>query len=334
MGCNSIRTAGVIRVIVLSILAALVVGAALPYLIPNPSLIGTIPEQPFEDSRFVELQGTRLHWRGRSPESARGLIILLHGFGGSGFSWRSSLDALEQAGYRVIAPDLPPFGYSERTAGGPDWPDLVIELAEQQADDLPWLLVGHSMGVGVAAEIVNRRPDRTAGLIMVGGTPRLSEEHDGLTWLFALPPVGRWAEIWAARNLVKPDSIRRMLTSAFGRVPTEEEFEGYYRPLLVPDTYPALLRRMSARRPVSDDWMRRPHAILWGEFDAWVPIERAEALIERLPRAVPIEIVTGAGHNPMDTHPEAFDSMLLEQIERLLRSLDSQSARAPLNPDS
>jgi len=323
-----------LRLVVVSALAALAVAAGLPYLIPNPSLNGTIPEQPFEDSRFTDIEDTRLHWRGRSPDSARGLVILLHGFGGSGFSWRYSLDALEQAGYRVIAPDLPPFGYSERTAGGPDWPDLVIELAERQGDGLPWLLVGHSMGVSVAAEVVNRRPDRAAGLIMVGGTPSMRGRHSELSWLFALPPVGRWAEIWAARNLVRPESIMGMLSSAFGREPTEAEFEGYYRPLLVPDTYPALLRRMSARSSVSDDWMQQPHSIIWGEFDAWVPIERAEALVERLPEAIPIEILAGAGHNPMDTHPEAFDAMLIEQIDRYLGPAERQFARSAFKPDS
>jgi len=318
-----------IRVVVLSLLAAVAVAAGLPYLISTPQFDGRIPEQPFADSRFDTFDGTRLHWRERGPDSAPALIILLHGFGGSAFSWRHSLDALERAGFHAIAPDLPPFGYSERRASGPDWASLVIDLAESRGADQPWVLVGHSMGVGVAAEIVNQRPDRAAGLVMVSGTPRLGEDHQGLSWLFALPPVGRWAEVWAAGNLVEPASIKRMLGSALGRPPTEEEFRGYYQPLLIPDSYPALLRRMARRGQVGSGWMRSPHAIIWGEDDRWVPIDRARELNEQLPAPAEIQVIEGAGHNPMDTHPAAFNRRLLRQIDAFLRTESPPAARPP-----
>jgi pimeloyl-ACP methyl ester carboxylesterase len=311
-----------LRLIVQSAFVALVFAAGLPYLIPNPNLNGAIPEQPFADSHFDEFGGTRLHWRSRSPDQARALVILLHGFGGSGFSWRSSLDTLEAEGYHVLAPDLPPFGYSERRAGGPDWPALVIALAEAQGAELPWILVGHSMGVSVAAQVAGRRSDRVAGLIMVGGTPGLQHRGAGWSWLFGLPPVGRWAEVWAARNLVSEASISDMLTSALGRPPTAEEFDGYYRPLTIPGTYPALLGRMSRRGEISDDWMATPHALIWGAFDRWVPIERAQQLIDRLPEPVDLQIIEEAAHNPMDTHPEAFDACLKAQIERFLAAAE------------
>lgn len=307
-----------LRVILLSLLAALIAAAALPFLISTPNLTGRIPDQPFADSSFGDFGGTRLHWRERNGDRPRALVVLLHGFGGSGFSWRHSLDALEQEGYRVIAPDLPPFGYSERSAKGPDWADLVIQLADDRGPDLPWILVGHSMGVSVAAEVTNRRGERAAGLIMVDGTPRLRHSGGGWSWLFELPPVGRWAELWAARNLVEESSIAEMLGSALGRPPTAEEFAGYYRPLIIPGTYPALLSRMSQHREVTDDWMSTPHAIIWGESDSWVPLERARALIDRLPDPVEIRIIAESGHNPMDTHPESFNRLLLEKIQRLL----------------
>jgi len=318
----------VLRVIILSLLAAIGSAAALPYLISNPTLNGRIPKQPFSDSFFGEFGGTELHWRARTPERARALVILLHGFGGSGFSWRHSLDALEREGYRVIAPDLPPFGYSARIARGPDWADLVIALAETKGADLPWILVGHSMGVSVAAELTNRRSDRVAGLIMVGGTPRLQHSGSGWSWLFGLAPVGRWAEVWAARNLVDETSISEMLGSALGRPPTPEEFDGYYRPLIIPGTYPALLSRMSGQGEVADDWMSTPHALIWGERDTWVPIERAKALIARLPEPVNVQILEQSAHNPMDTHPDLFNRRLLEQVQRFIL-LNERRAESP-----
>src|SRR5882672_506801 len=43
-------------------------------------------------------------------------VVLIHGLGAWSETWRPTIDALAMAGYRVIALDLPPFGFSVRRA--------------------------------------------------------------------------------------------------------------------------------------------------------------------------------------------------------------------------
>jgi pimeloyl-ACP methyl ester carboxylesterase len=186
---------------VLVAIALLLLGLAAPWFLPRPGLDGTIPEQPFDDSRFATIDGVRVHWRerlGDAPED-RPLVVLLHGFGGSTFSWRHALDALADAGYPAVAVDLPPFGYSQRTGLGPSWGELVRAVADRAAPGRDWVVVGHSMGAGVAAEIAANAQQRVAKLVFVDGTPGLRRPAGiPFAWALYLPPVRRALDAWAA----------------------------------------------------------------------------------------------------------------------------------------
>ena len=303
--------------IILAVLVLLVLFVGLPWLLPRPGLDGMIPDAPFVDSRFGDFSGVRLHWRERNgdPENRKPLVVLLHGFGGSAFSWRYTLGALERAGFDVVAPDLPPFGYSQRTSRGPDWATLVDALAATTGDDRPVHWVGHSMGAAVASRAALRRPDRTESLTLVGGAPVMRQEPSLLSRLSVFPPFARAAESWAAWRYVGETDIRSMLESAFGRPPTDEELTGYRRPLIVRGTYPALLKRL-AKETGGPSPIELPNStrLIWGEFDRWVPQTRGETVVESRPDIGPIEIVEQAGHNPMDTHPAEFHRLLLDHF--------------------
>ncbi len=56
--------------------------------------------------------------------------------------------------------------------------------------------------------------------------------------------------------------------------------------------------------------------ILWGEQDTWVPIATGERLYADLPGSRMVRLA-GAGHNPMETHAEAFLVAVDEWISAL-----------------
>lgn len=290
---------------------------ALPWLLPRPGLDGSIPDQPYADSHFSEIDGVRLHYRLRQDESGSGpLVVLLHGFGGSSFSWRHSLDALSAHGYDAIAVDLPPFGYSQRASRGPDWATLIGGLADEVAPGARLIVVGHSMGAGAAARLAAKRPERIDLLVMVAGTPSMRgrRQSSGLDLINRVPALGRWAEVLAASRLVSEQQISEMLSSAFGREPTAEELAGYFHPLTIPGTYPALLRRMEAEADIdTGDWQALPTMLIWGDEDRWVPISVAESLLEQHPE-LPLTIMSGTGHNPMDTAAREFNELLIDAV--------------------
>lgn len=96
-------------------------------------------------------------------------VLLVHGLGGDAGHWVEQLAHLWRS-RRALALDLRGHGASQ--AGGDGdysveaFADDVVAVAE--ALELPpFVLVGHSMGGSVAAEVVHRHPERVAGLLLV-----------------------------------------------------------------------------------------------------------------------------------------------------------------------
>jgi pimeloyl-ACP methyl ester carboxylesterase len=63
--------------------------------------------------RFIDTNEIRMH----IAEAGQGpLVVLLHGFPESWYSWRHQLAALAQAGYHAVAPDQRGYGQTGRPA--------------------------------------------------------------------------------------------------------------------------------------------------------------------------------------------------------------------------
>ncbi|MET8698786.1 alpha/beta hydrolase [Kitasatospora sp. NPDC004723] len=124
--------------------------------------------------RTVEAPAGRLHLveQGTGP-----LLLLVHGFPESWYSWRRQLPALAAAGYRAVALDVRGYGRSSRPAATDAYRmlDLVADnvalvraLGEEQA-----VVVGHDWGSGIAAASALLHPEvfRAVGLLSVPYAP-------------------------------------------------------------------------------------------------------------------------------------------------------------------
>jgi pimeloyl-ACP methyl ester carboxylesterase len=134
------------------------------------------PPTPSSDLRHrtIEAPAGRLHLveQGTGP-----LVLLVHGFPESWYSWRRQLPALAAAGYRAVALDVRGYGRSSKPAA----PDayrmldlvgdnvaLVRALGEERA-----VVVGHDWGSGIAAVSALLHPEvfRAVGLLSVPYAP-------------------------------------------------------------------------------------------------------------------------------------------------------------------
>ncbi|MFJ8623051.1 alpha/beta fold hydrolase [Kitasatospora sp. NPDC093550] len=113
----------------------------------------------------VEVNGVRLHLaeQGEGP-----LVLLLHGFPESWYSWRHQFAPLAEAGYRVVAPDQRGYARSEQPASVDaytllhlvgDVTALIAALGEERA-----VVVGHDWGAPVAWATAALRPDLVRGV--------------------------------------------------------------------------------------------------------------------------------------------------------------------------
>ncbi len=114
-----------------------------------------------------------MHWSGSSDPAAT-TLVLLHGLTDSGECWPDAVGRW-QGTYRIAAPDARGHGAAPRytadqLAGDPielmyrDTVALVSEISGEGTH--PVLLVGHSMGGGMAAAVAARRPDLVRAAVL------------------------------------------------------------------------------------------------------------------------------------------------------------------------
>lgn len=122
-------------------------------------------------------------------------VLLLHGFPESWHSWRHQIDALAEAGFRVIAPDLRGFGESDRPAEVTAYrmPVLVADVAGllDRFGVAKAMVVGHDWGAGLAWQVAFRIPERVERLAVV------SVGHGGASVAAGLPQRQlSWYMLW------------------------------------------------------------------------------------------------------------------------------------------
>jgi pimeloyl-ACP methyl ester carboxylesterase/membrane protein DedA with SNARE-associated domain len=148
---------------------------------------GPVDEQPVGDSdrpMTVTPETITLAYQDAGPKDGP-VVVLLHGSPGSGGDFKRTdnglISSLTTKGYRVIAPDLPGFGYSEPYI--PDYSnraharyvlDLLDQLGIGQAHFLGW-----SMGGGVAIQLYDVAPERVRSITMLAAIGVQSAEGSG-----------------------------------------------------------------------------------------------------------------------------------------------------------
>src|SRR6478735_8826582 len=100
-------------------------------------------------------------------------VLLIHGSGPgvtSYANWRLVIPSLAEH-FRVVAPDMVGFGFSDRPEGvnyGLDtWADQTVGLMDALGIEKAHL-VGNSFGGGIALRIATKHPDRVDKLVLMG----------------------------------------------------------------------------------------------------------------------------------------------------------------------
>jgi len=267
---------------------------------PRAALEATYATPP---SRFVTVDGLRLHLRDSGPRDAPA-VLLLHGFGSSLHTWDEWAPALERT-HRVIRIDLPGFGLTGADPGG-DYSDLrAVALLDALLDALGVAqadVVGSSMGGRIAWRFAAERPARVRRLVLMA--------PDG----FASPgfAYGRPHGVpllMRALPYTLPRSLLRGGTAPAFADParlTGTLLDRYEAMMLAPGVRRAILDRLRihALEP-PEPFLQRiaaPVLLLWGEQDRMVPARNAAdyAAVLRDSRTV---LLPGIGHVPMEEDP-------------------------------
>ncbi|HZM45085.1 MAG TPA: alpha/beta hydrolase [Burkholderiales bacterium] len=262
-------------------------------------------------------------------------VVLVHGTGAWSETWRESLTTLARAGYRAIAIDLPPFGYSQRPAQplyGKHEQGRRIVGALDALGISGAVLVGHSFGGGPTVEAALVAPERVQGLVLVdaalGILPEGGQYEPPSPLLRAVLGVEPLRDAVVATFLTNPRFTRNLL-QAFIHDParaTDARVAIYRQPLAVKGStkaigewLPALLAPAgpaASENPASYRKLGMPVLVIWGDRDTITPLAQGKRLAAITPGAE-LMVMAGVGHIPQIEDPAGFNELLLKGVNRL-----------------
>lgn len=253
-------------------------------------------------------------------------VVLFHGTAAWSELWRHTIDALAAAGFRVVALDLPPFGFSDRP-GNYTRRDQAARVNDvlDQLEAAPAIIVGHSFGAGAATELAMRYPDRARALVLVDAALGLTSPPSDAPML--LRPQGI-REILVSLTITNPLATKMLLQSLIEKKERAlpEYVEILQRPIVLRDSTPDIAgwlfyfagddRTAESADRTAYSRLKIPVAILWGAKDSITPLEQAGDLQKLLPQTT-LTLLPGLGHIPQIEDPEAFNAALLNALGKL-----------------
>lgn len=283
------------------------------------------------DPRFVDANGLRFGYleAGRGP-----LVLLLHGFPDTAYTWDRALPALADAGYRAVAPFLrgyhpsaaPTDGDYTLATLGRDALALIEALGEPSA-----IVVGHDWGATAAYAAATLDPARVRLLVVLAiPHPRSLRPSPRLAWrmrhFFTLTRRGAPARL-ARDDFALVDELVRRWSPAWHDIPAAEtaRVKAMFRDH--PETIDAALAFYRATRPPRlppplDQPIAVPTVAFAGEHDNIAPraYERARTCFTASYEVVQVP----GGHFMHREHPEP----VIGELVRVVRDHDARRAAA------
>lgn len=301
----------------------------------------------------VQLPSLRLHYveAGQGP-----LVILLHGFPESWWSWRYQLQPLAEAGFRVIAPDLR--GYGETGKQGPYDLDTLVgdvcQLIESLGAEQRAIVIGHDWGGAVAWHLASTRPEFCERLVvlncphpvmmqraLLGRRPSLAQlKRSWYFFFFLLPIIPEWV-------LTRHDAANTRRTISSASVDrshfTEEELRPFRDGIQRPGAASAMIGWY--REAVRDGFKRalsprkypqvlQPTLLVWGMEDPALGYEQVVPGTDALVPKLQVAQIPGTGHFVHAERPELVNPALLDFLRRPSASAAPRSSAPTSSPST
>jgi pimeloyl-ACP methyl ester carboxylesterase len=296
-----------------------------------------VPAEPV--SRWVDLDGP-VHFVDHGGPVHREVrtLVCVHGLGGSHANWHD-LGPLLARHHRVLAVDLAGHGRTPRAGRSASVP-ANRQLLDRFLDEVvgePAVLVGNSMGAGIAMLQAGARPATVAGLVLIG--PTLPRSRIDLPTravarqiaLCAVPPLGQrilarrrsasgaerfidqTMRVTCADHTRVSLGMRRLaielLASGAAGPDSEAAFMEAARSVALLVTQAAAYRARIAA-------LTTPALVLQGALDRLVPRSGLGQLAV-LQSTWPIEVLDGVGHVPQIEIPQRTSEIVLDWLGKL-----------------
>jgi len=256
-------------------------------------------------------------------------IVLLHGAGvdSAMMSWAEVMELLAKD-YKVIAPDLPGYGGSDRIAGEYTldfYTDIVKGIIEA-FDCAPVVLAGLSLGGGIALNMALKYPELIKLLVPVDAWGIFQKlPYHRLTYWFSRSRINDNLYQWTGkyRSLIRW-SLAYNLIGDKSKI-TEDLVDEIQKLMLEPDAgkpFITFQRSEITKTGLKTDLYSRlgeisvPTLLVHGSEDKMVPLKDAIAASKIIPNCR-LHIMEGCKHWPQKERPEEFAGVVREFIRRV-----------------
>lgn len=281
---------------------------------------------------FATVDGLKMHYQVWGPQDGPPLL-LFHGTASWAETYRDIATPLGEVGFRVIAVDMPPFGYSERPAdrnySRAAHARRVLAFAD--ALGLRHFSVGvHSYGGGGVIEAAFSAPARIDALILLDVALGL-DQTEAPSLPFASFLHWDWArQILTASTFTNPlmtgPGLRRFIGN--DELVTAERVEIYTRPLNVRGTTNAVSDWLSSglfndeRKSLAADRANYrvfapPVLVIWGREDSTTPLAQGKEIAALFPHAQ-LAVLEGVDHIPQVERPQEVVRLIADFLKATL----------------
>lgn len=252
------------------------------------------------------------------------LVILLHGFPQTSWSWRHQLQALGAAGYRAVAPDQRGYSPGARPSEVGRYSSAalvadVIAVADEIGGHM-FHLVGHDWGAAVAWQVAGRHPQRLRTLNI------LSVPHPVAFSAALRDPASDQTERSSYFEFFRSDQAAdafladdaALLRGVYGSL-EPSEIEPYVEVLTQPGAMQAALNWYRAADLTLVEGLgpiTMPTLFIWSTEDTALGRDGAEATAAHVEGPYRFEVLEGISHWIAEEAPERTNELLLDHLSR------------------
>ncbi len=243
-------------------------------------------------------------------------VLMLHGSGpgvSAWANWRLTIQALQQD-FRVLAPDLAGFGYSETPAdfvySRQAWLDQIVAFLDALGVEKAHV-IGNSFGGSMALALAIAHPERVDRLVLMGsvGVPFTLTEGLDAVWGYtpSLENMRRIMGIFAHDQSLIGDALVAL------RLRASERLHDQYAAM-----FPAPRQRwVDAMAHAEADIRKLPHPTLLvhGREDRVIPPETSKTLFEWIDRSE-LHLFSHCGHWTQIEHAAPFNALVASFLSR------------------
>ncbi|WFF04645.1 alpha/beta hydrolase [Micromonospora sp. WMMD1076] len=286
-----------------------------------------MPDVPVTHSR-VDVDGIHTFYRQAGPPEAP-VVLLPHGYPSSSFQYRNLMPALGDR-WRLIAPDLPGFGYTRADDFAYTF-DAYAGFLRRFVDTLEltrYTIYLQDYGSQFGLRLAMSAPERVAALVIQNGD--IYEDEHG-------PKYAPLKKMWADPSPQALADVAANVSEAGFRAEFLGEVPETIADRISPDLWtlswaqvgrppgPQNLVRLLADQRTTVDWFPRqqaylrdhqpPTLIVWGPHDGYMPEGAARAYLRDLPDA---ELhLLGGGHWLLETHLAEVVALMRDFLGRV-----------------